>query len=99
MIYRDSLHPVEFDVPTTGSHLRLWLHLARRRPLTICAAYRPRSGQVTPVVDDLRHQLTHVLCRGHPICVLGDLNWDVLQPSKHGIRQYRDLLQDLSLVS
>ena len=28
---------------------------------------------------------------------LGDLNWDVLQPSKPGVRQYLDLLQDLSL--
>ena len=57
----------------------------------------PPSGPVTPAIDDFRDQLTHVLSRGHPVHVLGDLNWDVLQPSKPGVRQYLDLLQDLSL--
>ena len=98
VIYRASLDPVVLDVPTTGSSLEtLWLHFARRRPVTICVAYRPPSGPVTPAIDDFRDQLTHVLSRGHPVHVLRDLNWDVLQPSKLGVRQYLDLLQDLSL--
>ena len=98
VIYRDSLVPVELDVPTTGSHLEtLWLHFTRRRSLTICVAYRPPSSRVAPVMNDFRHQLTHVLCREHPIYVLGDLNWDVLQPSKPGVQQYLDLLHNLSL--
>ncbi|KAF0303464.1 hypothetical protein FJT64_024549 [Amphibalanus amphitrite] len=61
------------------------------------AIYRPPSGAISPVLEDLREQLLWVLGTGKPLYVLGDTNFDLLNDVSSDIQRYRQTLNDLSL--
>ena len=98
IVYRDTLKAERMRVPTADSTLEaLWLQITGRSTIVVCALYRPPSGPPTPAIEDLHHQLTHVLAHDRPTYVLGDVNFDVLQPSKPGVSSYIQHISDLSL--
>ena len=98
IIYRDMMQAEVLTVPGTGSQLEtLWMRFAGGSTFIVGVVYRPPKTPITPVLDDLHHQLTSLLARQHPLYVLGDVNIDLLRPTSPGYQQYQTLLEDLSL--
>ena len=52
---------------------------------------------MSAILDDMQDQLAHVNGTGKPLYLLGDLNFDLLQPTKPEVRRYTQTLQDLNL--
>ena len=59
--------------------------------------YRPPSGAISAVLEDLHDQLLCVTGMGRPVCVFGDTNFDTLQPHKPDVQRYLQVLHELSL--
>ena len=98
IIYRDYYRIERLIVPSAGSSLEcLWVTVCMGRSFTVGVAYRPPNGPIAPALDDLEHQLVHILETGKNLYLLGDLNFDQLSPTKPGVQQYTQLLQDLRL--
>ena len=98
VVYRDTMQAEMLSVPGTGSQLEsLWMRFAGGSTFVVGVLYRPPKSPISPVMDDLHHQLTSLLARQHPLYVLGDVNIDLLQPSSAGCQRYLSLLEDLSL--
>ena len=98
VFYRDGLRPERLRVPMAGSQLEtLWLSFGRSRGITVGVAYRPPRGAALPYIEDLRTQLVHVMGLGRPVCLLGDMNFDLLSPAKPGVASYAQLLSDLHM--
>ena len=98
IFYRNNLRPERLRVPTTGSQLEtLWMSFGRNHRVTVGVAYRPPRGAVLPYIEDLRTQLVHVMGLGRPVCLLGDMNFDLLSPVKPGVANYVQLLSELNL--
>ena len=100
ILCHNSISMLLLQVPDAGSSLEtMWLQLqAKKQPSVIVGVgYRPPAGAAVAAIDDLHHQLTHVLARDRPTYLLGDFNFDALQPTKPGVTGYLQLLEDLSL--
>ena len=98
ILCHNSLSVEPMTVPSAGSPLEsLWIQLTGRRQIIVGVVYRPPSGPVAPVIDDLHDQLTFVISKRKPVFILGDTNFDITQPSKAGVKEYSRLLSDLSL--
>ena len=98
IVFRNSLRAEQMSVPTANSTLEtLWLQITSRSTITVGAVYRPPSGPSAPAIEDIHHQLTFVLGQDRPTYVLGDVNFDVLQPTKPGVSSYIQHISDLSL--
>ncbi|KAF0308377.1 Proteasome subunit alpha-type 7-like [Amphibalanus amphitrite] len=98
ILHRSSLSTELLTVPSAGSALEtVWIRLTGRRQIIFGAIYRPPSGPVAPVIEDLHDQLAYVVSKEKPVYILGDTNFDVNQPAKTGVREYGQLLHDFSL--
>ena len=98
VIHRRHLRVEILDVPSSGSAIEiLWVKVVTKVTLIVGAIYRPPSGAISPVLEDLHDQLVHVTGVGKPTCVVGDTNFDTLQPDKPDVRRYLQVLHDLSL--
>ncbi|KAF0302780.1 hypothetical protein FJT64_025149 [Amphibalanus amphitrite] len=98
ILHRSSLSTEQLTVPSAGSALEsVWIQLTGRRQIIVGAIYRPPSGPLAPIFDDLHDQLTHVISKKKPIFIFGDTNFDINQQAKTGVREYCQLLHDLSL--
>ena len=98
ILSRRSISVLPLQVPGTGSSLEtLWLQSNQQPTFILGVGYRPPSGPPAAAIEDLHYQLTDVLSRDRPMYLLGDLNFDTLQPTKPGVSGYLQLLADLSL--
>ena len=98
ILYRNTLRAEQLQVPVGNSTLEtLWLQITSRSTVVVGVVYRPPSGPSAPAIDSLHHQLTLILAQDRPTFLLGDVNFDVLQPSKPGVSSYVQHLNDLSL--
>ena len=98
IIYRDTMQAEVLTMPGTGSQLEtLWIRFSGGTIFVAGVLYRPPKSPISPVMDDLHHQMTSLLAMRHPLYVLGDVNIDLAQPTSAGLQQYRTLLEDLSL--
>ena len=100
ILCHNSISVLLLQVPDAGSSLEtMWLQLqVKKQPSVIVGVgYRPPAGAAVAAIDDLHHQLTRVLARDRPTYLLGDFNFDALQPTKPGVTGYLQLLEDLSL--
>ena len=85
ILHRSSLSTEQLTVPSAGSALEtVWVQLAGRRQIIVGSIYRPPSGPVAPVIDDLHDQLVYAISKKKPVYILGDTNFDVKQPAKAG---------------
>ncbi|KAF0295772.1 hypothetical protein FJT64_006754 [Amphibalanus amphitrite] len=58
---------------------------------------RPPSAPVSAALDAIQDQLARVNSTGKPVYLLGDLNFDLQQPSKPEVKRYQQTLQDLGM--
>ena len=59
--------------------------------------YRPPSAPVSATLDDMQSQLVHINATGRPLYLLGDLNVDLLQPTKPEVQRYQQALHDINV--
>ena len=98
ILHRSNLSAELLTVPSAGSALEsLWIQLTGRRQIIVGAIYRPPSGPVAPVIDDMHDQFAYVISKLKPVYIFGDTNFDITQPAKTGVKEYLRLLSDLSL--
>ena len=98
LLYRESLRVETLAVPTLGSPLEsLWLSVCSTTPVVIGVIYRPPGAPVAAALDDLQGQLVHVCGTDKPLFVLGDVNFDWLQPAKPDVRRYGQVLEDVNV--
>ena len=98
VLYRESLRAEMLTVPGVSSPLEsLWLSVCGATTVVIGVMYRPPSAPVATVLDDMQCQLAHVCGTDKPLYVLGDVNFDWLQPSKPDVRRYSQMLGDVNV--
>ncbi|XP_043210133.1 uncharacterized protein LOC122375044 [Amphibalanus amphitrite] len=97
ILVRATLRAETLTVPAGDSQLEsLWISIRSTTTAIVGVLYRPPSAPVAAALDDLQTQLAHVISTGKPIFVLGDTNFDSLQPDKPDVRRYLQMLSDLN---
>ena len=85
LIYRNELSVEQIWVPTVNSPVEfIGIEVTSRRPMIIGIIYRPPSSPTAAAIETIHDQLVYALTKNKPVYVLGDTNFDLLQPSKRG---------------
>ena len=95
-----SVTKLKISAPVETRMETLWLSasFAGGRSAVIGAAYRPPDGRTTEDLEALRHQLLEAISTGGRVYLLGDMNIDLLKPTRPDTVHYITLLADLSLT-
>ena len=98
VIHRETLRVETLKVASAGRAIEsLWLSVMSVTTIVIGVIYRPPSAPVSASLDDIQDQLAHAIGNGKPVYLLGDFNFDLLQPARPEVRRYIQIIQDLNM--
>ena len=78
----------------------LWLSVTGpgRRTVIVGVIYRPPGSSTARGLELIEEQLRAATATGKPLVVLGDFNFDMLDDSKPGTRDFKRIINDVNLM-
>ena len=100
ILTREQLRITKLDIGGADAAVEsLWLSVtgAGRRAVTIGAIYRPPSAPVARGLKLIKQQFHAAISANKPVIGMGDININMLDANKPGVRGLSEILNDLSL--